>query len=91
MIESVRDVIRKSLVACSEKERHYWVTNLPGQAVLCTAQVLWTAGITKAIIEGISALKQFYQELAVSSYQLEIEKRNLFSAYLYYSLSKWID
>ena len=73
MIDSVRAVIHESLHVCATMDRHHWVTNIPGQAVLCAAQVIWTADITKAICEGIPALKSYYQELAVS----ECTKRTL--------------
>ena len=65
MIAAVRHTIHQSLKVCAEASRHDWVAKIPGQAVLCAAQVLWAAGITKAITEGPQALKKYYQDIQV--------------------------
>ena len=65
MISSVRHTIQQSIQTCIESSRHDWVVKTPGQAVLCAAQVLWAAGITRAIIQGPKALKQYYADLQV--------------------------
>jgi hypothetical protein len=65
MIDSIRHTIQRSLQVCSNSSRQEWVAKIPGQAVLCAAQVLWAAGITQAITEGPKALKKYYQDLQV--------------------------
>jgi len=65
MIASVRHVIQNSLKVSVSSTRHEWVENTPGQAVLCAAQVVWTAGITRAISQGMPSLKQYSQDLQV--------------------------
>lgn len=65
MISSVRHTIQLSLQVCASSSRHDWVAKIPGQAVLCAAQVLWAAGITKAITDGPQALKKYYQDIQV--------------------------
>lgn len=67
MTASVRHTIQQSLKVCVESSRHDWVSKVPGQAVLCAAQVLWAAGITQAITQGPQALKQYYQDIQVRS------------------------
>ena len=66
MIDSVRHIIQRSLKVCSNSSRQEWVVKIPGQAVLCAAQVLWAAGITQAITEGPAALKKYYQDIKVN-------------------------
>ena len=70
MLAAVRHTIQQSLKTCVESSRHDWVAKTPGQAVLCAAQVVWAAGITRAIIEGPKALKQYYQDLQVTKFWL---------------------
>ncbi len=65
MIASVRHTIQQSIQTCISSSRHDWVAKTPGQAVLCAAQVDWAAGITRAIIQGPKALKQYYADLQV--------------------------
>ena len=65
MLESVRHTIQESLRVCVASSRQHWVENVHGQAVLCAAQVLWTAAITHAIMQGMPALKQYYKDLQV--------------------------
>ena len=70
MVSSVRHIIQRSLRVSVESTRHDWVENIPGQAVLCAAQVLWTAGITRAISQGMTSLKQYYQDILVPTISL---------------------
>lgn len=66
MKEAVKETIQQSLKVGSEADRERWVATIPGQAVLCGAQVMWAAGITAAINEGPWALKKYYQNLQVT-------------------------
>uniref|UniRef100_A0A669BHB3 Dynein axonemal heavy chain 12 n=1 Tax=Oreochromis niloticus TaxID=8128 RepID=A0A669BHB3_ORENI len=48
MLRSVRDVIARSR-AYAETPRSQWVTEWPGQVVLCTSQIFWTLEVHEAI------------------------------------------
>ena len=72
MVSSVRHVIQHSLRVSVSSTRHHWVENVPGQAVLCAAQVLWTAGITRAISQGMPSLKRYAQDLQVHHFSFAV-------------------
>ena len=51
MIDSVRDVVQKAMVAYAEIPRGQWVLEWPGQVVLCASSAYWTTDVSKAIQE----------------------------------------
>uniref|UniRef100_A0AAX7UY72 Dynein axonemal heavy chain 12 n=1 Tax=Astatotilapia calliptera TaxID=8154 RepID=A0AAX7UY72_ASTCA len=63
MLRSVRDVIARSRVAYAETPRSQWVTEWPGQVVLCTSQIFWTLEVHEAIRAHPNGLKKYYQKL----------------------------
>ncbi|XP_021171969.2 dynein heavy chain 12, axonemal [Fundulus heteroclitus] len=63
MIRSVRDVIARSRLAYAETPRKQWVTEWPGQVVICTSQIFWTLEVHEAIRAGTDGIKNYYQQL----------------------------
>jgi dynein heavy chain len=63
MIQSVRKIIEKSLLAYTSKPRHEWVLDWPGQVVLCSSQVFWTQEVERAIQDGKKGLKELSKQL----------------------------
>ncbi|KAM9343831.1 dynein axonemal heavy chain 12-like [Pholidichthys leucotaenia] len=63
MLRTVRDVISRSRLAYAETARKQWVTEWPGQVVLCTSQIFWTWEVHEAIRAGGDGLKKYYQHL----------------------------
>jgi dynein heavy chain len=51
MIDSVRDVVQKAMVAYAEVPRGQWVLEWTGQVVLCVSSAYWTTDVSKAIQE----------------------------------------
>ena len=51
MIQSVRDVVEKAMVAYAQVPRGRWVLDWPGQVVLCVSSAYWTTDVSKAIQE----------------------------------------
>jgi dynein heavy chain len=62
MIAAVREVIKIGIEAYVEKKRTDWVLTNPGQVVLNSSQVHWTAEVEAAIKEG--TIPEYYQKLA---------------------------
>ncbi|XP_062507706.1 dynein axonemal heavy chain 3-like [Corticium candelabrum] len=60
MIQSVRDVVEKAMVAYAQVPRGRWVLDWPGQVVLCVSSAYWTTDVSKAIQEkgGLAAYLQ---------------------------------
>lgn len=52
MIASVRNVIHFGITDYLERERNDWIVYHPGQIVLNSGQVHWTADVEKALLEG---------------------------------------
>jgi len=52
MCASIRNVIHFGITDYLERDRNDWIINHPGQIVLNSSQVHWTADVEKAIIEG---------------------------------------
>ncbi|MEQ2250438.1 hypothetical protein ILYODFUR_000797 [Ilyodon furcidens] len=63
MLRSVRDVIARSRLAYAETPRNQWVTEWPGQVVICTSQIFWTLEVHEAIRAGTDGIKKYYQQL----------------------------
>ncbi|XP_022244308.1 dynein heavy chain 7, axonemal-like [Limulus polyphemus] len=63
MTMSVRDVIQESREVFTTVPRKQWVTEWPGQVVLCVSQIFWTLEVHKAIKGGIKALQLYYSLL----------------------------
>uniref|UniRef100_A0A3B3UAK3 Dynein axonemal heavy chain 12 n=1 Tax=Poecilia latipinna TaxID=48699 RepID=A0A3B3UAK3_9TELE len=64
MLRSVRDVIARSrLQAYPETPRDQWVTEWPGQVVICTSQIFWTMEVHEAIRKGEKGIKDYYEKL----------------------------
>jgi len=49
MVNSVRHVIGESHVAYETTDRKRWVLDWPGQVILCTSSIFWTAEVTAAM------------------------------------------
>ncbi|XP_038127258.1 dynein heavy chain 12, axonemal [Cyprinodon tularosa] len=63
MLRSVRDVIARSRLAYGETSRNQWVTEWPGQVVICTSQIFWTLEVHEAIRAGPDGIKNYYHQL----------------------------
>ncbi|KAM4737020.1 LOW QUALITY PROTEIN: dynein axonemal heavy chain 12-like [Anableps anableps] len=63
MLRSVRDVIARSRLAYVKTPRDQWVTEWPGQVVICTSQIFWTLEVHEAIRTGEDGVKNYYQQL----------------------------
>ncbi|CAF0823905.1 unnamed protein product [Adineta steineri] len=63
MLKSVRQVIEQSYVAYPNEYRSEWVTNWPGQVVLCVSQIYWTTEVQEALINGVKGLAEYYTKL----------------------------
>ncbi|PWA31711.1 hypothetical protein CCH79_00006705 [Gambusia affinis] len=63
MLRSVRDVIARSRLAYPATPRDKWVTEWPGQVVICTSQIFWTLEVHEAIKRGVKGIKAYYQKL----------------------------
>eukprot|EP00794_Sanderia_malayensis_P007414 gene7414-8234_t len=63
MISSVRDTVERSTEAYPQTARKDWVKEWPGQVVLCTSQIYWTAEVHEAIKGGARGLKDYYEKL----------------------------
>jgi len=48
MVDSVRKVLGESHAAYSETARNMWVLEWPGQMVICTSSIYWTAEVSDA-------------------------------------------
>jgi len=49
MVDSVRKVLGESHAAYSETARNMWVLEWPGQMVICTSSIYWTAEVSDAL------------------------------------------
>ena len=49
MVDSVRKVLGESFTAYSETARNMWVLEWPGQTVVCTSSIYWTAEVSDAM------------------------------------------
>jgi len=49
MVASVRKVLGESYSAYSGTARNMWVLEWPGQMVICTSSIYWTAEVTDAM------------------------------------------
>jgi len=49
MVASVRKVLGESFSAYSGTARNMWVLEWPGQTVICTSSIYWTAEVTDAM------------------------------------------
>jgi len=49
MVDSVRKVLGESHAAYSDTARNMWVLEWPGQTVICTSSIYWTAEVTEAM------------------------------------------
>ncbi|XP_078610604.1 dynein axonemal heavy chain 3-like isoform X1 [Branchiostoma floridae x Branchiostoma japonicum] len=67
MISSVRKVIADSYLSYKEVPRKKWVLDWPGQTVICTSSIYWTAEVTAAIQEE-GGLKKY---LEISNKQID--------------------
>ncbi|CAF1455240.1 unnamed protein product [Rotaria magnacalcarata] len=63
MLKSVRHVIEQSYVAYPNEYRSEWVTNWPGQVVLCVSQIFWTTEVKEALVTGVKGLTEYYAKL----------------------------
>uniref|UniRef100_A0A3P9PVX0 Dynein axonemal heavy chain 12 n=1 Tax=Poecilia reticulata TaxID=8081 RepID=A0A3P9PVX0_POERE len=63
MLRSVRDVIARSRLAYPQTPRDQWVTEWPGQVVICTSQIFWTLEVHEAIRKGEKGIKAYYEKL----------------------------
>ncbi|XP_048874195.1 dynein axonemal heavy chain 12 isoform X2 [Brienomyrus brachyistius] len=63
MLRSVRDVVSRSREVYPQSKRSNWVREWPGQVVLCTSQIFWTAEVHEAIRNGPEGLKLYCQQL----------------------------
>lgn len=60
MLKSVRHVIEQAYVAYPNEYRSEWVTNWPGQVVLCVSQIYWTSEVQEALLTGVKGLTYVY-------------------------------
>ncbi|CAB3982986.1 dynein heavy chain 12, axonemal-like, partial [Paramuricea clavata] len=63
MLISIRDIIEKSVQAYAIEERRHWVTEWPGQVVICVSQIYWTSEVHEAIRSGPNGLKEYHLKL----------------------------
>jgi dynein heavy chain len=56
MLKSVKQVIEQAYVAYPNEYRSEWVTNWPGQVVLCVSQIYWTSEVQAAFSAGVKGL-----------------------------------
>ena len=49
MVESVRKVMGESYAAYTDTARNMWVLEWPGQTVICTSSIYWTAEVSDAM------------------------------------------
>jgi len=49
MVASVRKVLGESHAAYGDTTRNMWVLEWPGQTVICTSSIYWTAEVTDAM------------------------------------------
>jgi len=49
MVASVRKVLGESYSAYGETARNMWVLEWPGQMVICTSSIYWTAEVSDAM------------------------------------------
>jgi dynein heavy chain, axonemal len=57
MLKSVHHVIEQAYVAYPNEYRGEWVTNWPGQVVLCVSQIYWTSEVQEALKTGVNGLR----------------------------------
>jgi dynein heavy chain len=62
MLKSVKQVIEQSYVAYPNEYRSEWVTNWPGQVVLCVSQIYWTREVQEALLTGVKGLSYVYSD-----------------------------
>jgi dynein heavy chain len=78
MIASVRNVIHFGITDYLERERNDWIVYHPGQIVLNSGQVHWTADVEKALLEGgldgITTYWKFLQDQLNNSVMLVRKK-----------------
>lgn len=68
MVESVKDVISKSVDAYKKSVRTDWVQAWPGQVVLCVSQIFWTAEVHSVLRKkSVSATRTYHTGLTVCS------------------------
>jgi len=63
MIASIREIVGRSTEAYPQAPRKEWVKEWPGQVVLCTSQIYWTAEVHEAIKGGARGLRDYYEKL----------------------------
>jgi len=63
MLKSVKHVIEQSYVAYPNEYRSEWVTNWPGQVVLCVSQIFWTTEVQEALATGVKGLSEYFTKL----------------------------
>ncbi|CAF3483983.1 unnamed protein product [Rotaria sp. Silwood1] len=63
MLKSVRHVIEQAYVAYPNEYRSEWVTNWPGQVVLCVSQIYWTSEVQEALATGVKGLSEYFSKL----------------------------
>lgn len=49
MVASVRKVLGESYAAYGDTARNMWVLEWPGQTVICTSSIYWTAEVSDAM------------------------------------------
>ena len=63
MIASIREIVGRSTEAYPQTPRKEWVKEWPGQVVLCTSQIYWTAEVHEAVRGGARGLRDYYEKL----------------------------
>ncbi|KAL3319620.1 hypothetical protein Ciccas_001703 [Cichlidogyrus casuarinus] len=63
MLLSVKDVIRAAKNAYSEVPRPTWVTQWPGQVVICVGQIYWTSEVHESFQYGEQGLAVYKEQL----------------------------
>lgn len=66
MINSLKDVIARSVIAYAHGTRKDWVLQWPGQVVICGDSIFWTADVSDSIQNG--TLKDY---LTLSNRQID--------------------